>query len=105
METEKLQLETLYVWKGHDIYFLRTLGPTYQLILLTASQSNFAKVVDKAIKVELAIRARLVQDAPPTPTNSTRQVPKKSIVPRLEANAVQVIEVSQPSQSSGYVLP
>jgi len=36
--------------------FMRTLGLTYQLMLLTALQSNFSKVVDKAAKVELAIK-------------------------------------------------
>lgn len=40
--------------------FFRTLGPIYQLILLTASQSNFAEVVDKAVKVNLAIIVGLV---------------------------------------------
>lgn len=30
--------------------FMRTLGPTYQLMLLTMSQTNFVEVVDKAIK-------------------------------------------------------
>lgn len=37
--------------------FMRTLGLTYQLMLLIASQNNFAEVVDKAGKVELAIKA------------------------------------------------
>lgn len=32
-------------------------------MLLIASQENFSEVVDKATKFELAIRARLVQDA------------------------------------------
>lgn len=39
---------------------MRTLGPTYQLMLLTASQTNFTEVVDKASKVELGITATLV---------------------------------------------
>lgn len=40
--------------------FMRTLDPTYQLMLLIASQSNFAEVVNKAAKVELAIKVGLV---------------------------------------------
>lgn len=45
--------------------FLRTLGLTYQLMLLTASQSSFVEVVNNATSVELSIRAGLVQDAKP----------------------------------------
>lgn len=40
--------------------FLKTLGPTYQLMLLTASQGNFVEVIDKAAKVKLTIKASLV---------------------------------------------
>ena len=59
--------------------FMRMLGPTYQLMLLTASQNNFAKVVDKADKVELAIRAGLVHEASLTPASSSKTVPKKAV--------------------------
>ncbi len=40
--------------------FLKTLSPTYQLMLLTTSTSNFADVINKATLVQLAIRAGLV---------------------------------------------
>lgn len=69
--------------------FLRMLGLTYQLMLLTASQSNFADIIDKAVKVELAIKARLVQDAPLALTICTRTTPKKAVITRLKANLVQ----------------
>ncbi len=85
--------------------FMRTLGPTYQLMLLTASQNNFAEVVDKAAKVELAIKAGLVLDAPLTLASSTRSTPKKAAITRPEANLVQAIEVPRPSQNNGHVLP
>lgn len=68
--------------------FMRTLGPIYQLMLLTASQSNFTKVVNKATKVELAIKAGLVQDAPLALASSTRTVLKKAVVTRPEPNLV-----------------
>lgn len=57
------------------------LGPTYQLMLLTTSQSNFTKVVDKAAKVELAIKVGLVQDAPLALTSFSKIVPKRSQSP------------------------
>lgn len=72
--------------------FLKTLGPTYQLMLLTASQGNFVEVIDKAAKVELAIKAGLVQDAPPVSTSSTRSVPKNAAVICLEVSIIQAIE-------------
>lgn len=68
--------------------FMRTLGPTYQLMLLIASESNFTEVINKAAKVELAIKVGLVQDVPLTPISSIRQVPKKSLVTHLEANVL-----------------
>lgn len=71
-------------------------------MLLTASQNNFAEVVDKAAKVELAIKAEA--DAPITLANFTRSTPKKSAVTKLEANFVQTIEVPWPSQNSSHVL-
>lgn len=73
--------------------FLKTLGPTYQLMLLTASQGNFAEVIDKAAKVEVAIKVGLVQVAPPVSTSSTRLVPKKAAVSHLEVSIIQAIEV------------
>lgn len=66
--------------------FMRTLGPTYQLMLLTASQNNFAKVVNKATKVELAIKAGLVSDATFIPANSMRNTLKKVAITQPEAN-------------------
>lgn len=66
--------------------FMRTLGSTYQLMLLTVSQTNFAKVVDKASKVELGIKTGLVQDTLLTHASSSRIVPKKVAATRLEAN-------------------
>lgn len=40
--------------------FLKNLNPTYQLMLLTASTNNFAKVINKATCVQLAIKVGLV---------------------------------------------
>lgn len=77
--------------------FMSTLGPTYQLMFLIASQNNFIEVVDKAIKVELAIKASFVLDAPLTPTSSTRSTLKEAAVTKLESNFVQTIEVPRPS--------
>lgn len=85
--------------------FLKTLGPTYQLMLLTASQGNFAEVINKAAKIELAIKAGLVQDAPPASTNFTRSVPKKAIVTHPKVSIIQAIEVPQPGSNSGYIQP
>lgn len=76
--------------------FMKTLGPTYQLMLLTVSWYNFAEVVDKATKVELGIKASLVQNASLAIANSTRTTPKKASVTRQEANLVQAIEVPRP---------
>lgn len=84
--------------------FMRNLGPTYQLILLTTSQNNFAKVVDNASKVELEIKTGLVHDASLAPASSSKTMPKKVAVTRLEANHVHAIEVPQPSQNSAHVL-
>lgn len=72
---------------------MRTLGPTYQLMLLTTSQNNFTEVVDKAGKVELAIKTRLVHEASLTPSSSSKTVPKKAPATRPEANLVYTIEV------------
>lgn len=85
--------------------FLRMLSSTYKLMLLIALQDNFVEVVDKAAKVELAIKAGLVQDTPLTLPSSTRTTPKKATITRPEANLVQAIEVPQPSQNSSHVLP
>lgn len=60
--------------------FMRTLGPIYQLMLLTASQNNFVEVVDKATKVELAIKAGLVLDALLILASSTKSTPKKAAI-------------------------
>lgn len=57
--------------------FMRTLGPTYQLMLLIASQTNFAKVVDKASKVELGIKAGLVHETSLAQANSSKTIPKR----------------------------
>lgn len=62
--------------------FMRTLGPTYHLMLLTVSQNNFAEVVNKVGKVELTIRVGLVHEASLTPTNSSKTVPKKAAATR-----------------------
>lgn len=40
--------------------FLKTLNPTYQLMLLIASIDNYAKVIDKGTRVELAIKVGLI---------------------------------------------
>lgn len=85
--------------------FMRTLGSTYQLMLLTASQNNFAKVVNKAIIVELAIKAGLVHEASLAPASSSENVPKKAAATRSKANLVHAIEVPLPSQNCGHVLP
>lgn len=65
--------------------FLKTLGLIYQLMPLIASQGNFAKMIDKATKVELAIKAGLLQDAP---LASTRSVLKKAVVTHPEVSIV-----------------
>lgn len=105
MEIEDLQPKTPHVRGGHDINFHENIGPTYQLMLLTASLNNFFEVVDKAAKVELAIKVGLILDAPLTPVSSTRSTPKKAAITRPEANFVQAIEVPRPSQNNGHVLP
>lgn len=74
-------------------------------MLLTASQSNFAKVVNKAAKIEFAIKVGLVQDAPFTLVSSSKIVPKKVAVTRPETNFVYAIEVPRSSQNNGHVLP
>ena len=66
--------------------FMRTLGPTYQLMLLTASQNTFAEFVDKAAKVDLAIKVGLVHEASLAPARSSKTVPKKVAATRPEAN-------------------
>lgn len=68
--------------------FLKTLGPTYQLMLLTASTRNFAEVINKATNVQLAIRTNLVTEATIVPSNTSPTVPKKGIVTCLESNAI-----------------
>lgn len=85
--------------------FLKTLGSTYQLMLLTPSQGNFVEVVDKATKVELAIKVGPIQDAPPSSTSSIRSIPKKAAVTCLEVRIIQVIEVPRPGPNSDYVQP
>lgn len=74
-------------------------------MLLTASQNNFAEVVDKADKVELAIKAGLVHEATPTTASSSKTVPKKAVATWPKANQVHTIEVPRPNQNSGHVLP
>ena len=73
-------------------------------MLLNASQNNFAEVVDKADKVELAIMAGLVHETSLAPTGSSKTVPKKVVATRPKANHVHAIEVPRPSQNSGHVL-
>lgn len=85
--------------------FMRMLGSTYQLMLLTTSQNNFAEVVNKVAKVELAIKVGLISDAPITLASFTRNTPKKATITQPEENLVQTIKVPQPSQNSGHVLP
>lgn len=68
--------------------FMRTLGLTYQLMLQTVSQTNFAEVVNKAAKVELGIKAGLLQDTPLTLASSSKTVPKKATTTRPESNFV-----------------
>lgn len=84
---------------------MRTLGPTYQLMVLISSQNNFAKVVDKAGKIELAIKAGLVHEASLALAGSSKTVPKKAVATWPKANHVHVIEIPWPSQNSGHVLP
>lgn len=74
-------------------------------MLLTASQSNFTEVVDKAAKVELGIKVGLIQDTPLALASSTKTTPKNATITLLEANLVQAIEVPRPSQDNGHVLP
>lgn len=74
-------------------------------MLLTASQNNFAEVVDKADKVELAIKAGLVHKASLAPASSSKTVLKKAAATWPEANFVHAIKVPWPSQNSGHVLP
>lgn len=83
--------------------FKRMLGPTYQLMLLTTLQNNFVKVVNKAVKVELAIKAGLVPNTPLTLANSTKSTPKKASLTWLEANLMQAIKVLWPNQNSDHV--
>lgn len=83
--------------------FLKTLGATYQLMLLITSQGNFAEVVDKVAKVQIAIKQSLVQDAPPSFTSSTKSVPKKAAITHPKVSIVQAIEVPWPDPNSGYV--
>lgn len=76
--------------------FLKTLGPTYQLMLLTASTDNFADVINKATLVQLAIRAGLVIVAAIVTPSTNRAIPRKAVVARLESNVVQTIEIPLP---------
>lgn len=76
---------------------MRTLGPTYQLMILTVSQTNFAEVVDKASKVELGIKIGLVQDTPLTHASFSKTVLKKATTTWPEANFMQTIEVPWPN--------
>lgn len=64
---------------------------------MTTSQNNFTETVDKADKVELAIKAGLVHEATPSPTNSSKTVPKRAAVTLPEANQVHTIEVPRPN--------
>lgn len=57
--------------------FMRTLGRTYQLMLLTTSHNNFAKVVYKANKVELTIKVGFIHEASLSLASSSKIVPKK----------------------------
>ena len=77
--------------------FLKTLGPTYQLMLLTASTGNFADVINKATRVQLAIRASLVIEATTVLPNANRAIPRKATVARPESNTVQAIEIPLPT--------
>lgn len=73
-------------------------------MILTASPNNFAEVVDKAGKVELAIKARFICEASLTPASSSKTIPKKAAATQPEANHVHAIEVPRPIQNSGHVL-
>lgn len=84
--------------------FMKALGPTYQLMLLTASQTNFAKVVDKAFEVEMGIKVGLVHEASLASASSSKTVPKKAVTTRLKANLVHAIEVPWLSQNNNHVL-
>lgn len=57
--------------------FLKTLGPTYQLMLLTASTSNFVDVINKATRVQLAIRVGLITEAATVPQVQIEQSQEK----------------------------
>lgn len=105
MEIEDLQLETSMSKEDLISTFMRTLGHTYQLMLLIASQNNFIEIVDKAGKVELAIRVGLIHEASLAPAGSSKTVPKKAATTRPEANLVHAIEIPRPNQNNGHVLP
>lgn len=76
--------------------FLKILGPTYQLMLLTASTDNFADVINKATRVQLAIRVGLVIEAATIPPTTSRTVPKKVTVTCPKSNVVQTIKMPLP---------
>lgn len=82
--------------------FLKILGASYQLILLTASTGNFADVINKATHVQLAIRAGLVTKVAIVPLSTNRATPRKATIIHLESNAVQIIEIPLSVQSKGY---
>lgn len=77
--------------------FIRTMGPTYQLMLLTTLHNNFAEVVDKASKVQLAIKVGLVHKASLALADSSKTVPKKAAATWPEANHMHAIEILRPS--------
>lgn len=60
--------------------FLKTLGPTYQLMLLTACTDNFADVINKATHVQVAIKASLVTEAATILLNANGVIPRKATV-------------------------
>jgi cephalosporin-C deacetylase-like acetyl esterase len=76
--------------------FLKTLVPTYQLMQLIASTSNFVDVINKATHVQLAIRVGLVTEVATVPPSTNRAVTRKATVTHPERNTVQTIKVPLP---------
>lgn len=57
-------------------------------MLLTASTGNFADVINKATRVQLAIKAGLVAKAATVPISTYLAVSRKATVTRLESNTM-----------------
>lgn len=77
--------------------FLKILGLTNGLMVLTASPGNFVEVIEKATHVQLAIKAGLVTKAGTVPPIASRTIPRKVVVTCPERNTIQTIEIPQPA--------